>query len=41
MVEVEIIGINQGYELLKKGKIKDNKTIIGLMIAKLKINGEL
>ena len=31
---VEPVKINNAFELVKKGKIEDNKTIVGIMIAK-------
>ncbi|MFH1386089.1 MAG: NUDIX hydrolase [bacterium] len=38
IVEVEIVDIETCIDLVKKGKIKDNKTIIGIMLADQYIN---
>ncbi|MDD5383063.1 MAG: NUDIX hydrolase [Candidatus Margulisbacteria bacterium] len=40
-VEVELIDVEACLELLKTGKIRDNKTMIGVMIAELFLKGEI
>lgn len=39
IVEVEIVDIEACVDLVKRGKIKDNKTIIGIMLADQHVNG--
>ena len=40
-IEVEIVDIEACVDMLKAGKIKDNKTMIGIMIADMHLKGEL
>ncbi|MBU0672700.1 MAG: NUDIX hydrolase [Candidatus Margulisbacteria bacterium] len=40
-VEVNLIDVETCMDLLKLGKIRDNKTMIGIMIADLYLKGEL
>jgi ADP-ribose pyrophosphatase len=41
VIEVEMIEVELGLDLIKTGKIRDNKTIVGVMIADLFLKGEL
>ncbi len=41
VIEVELIPVNLLFSLIKSGKIRDNKTIIGCMIAERLIDGKL
>ena len=40
-VEVDLLDIELCREMLKAGKIRDNKTMIGIMLAGLYLNGEI
>lgn len=40
-IEVDLVGVDLGVDMLKNGKIKDNKTMIGIMIADMFLRGEL
>lgn len=40
-VEVDIVDVESCLELVKHGQIRDNKTMVGVMIAVLYIRGEL
>lgn len=40
-VEVELVDIETCLDLVKTGKVRDNKTIVGVMIADLFVRGEL
>lgn len=40
-IEVDLVDIEACVDMLKNGKINDNKTIIGIMIADMVIKGEL
>jgi len=40
-IEVDLVDVEACLDLVKQGKIKDNKTIIGIMIADLALKGEL
>ncbi|MBI5078932.1 NUDIX hydrolase [Candidatus Saganbacteria bacterium] len=40
-IEVEMVDIEACLELVRTGKIRDNKTIVGVMIADLFVRGEL
>jgi ADP-ribose pyrophosphatase len=40
-VEPELVGLGAAWELVKAGKVRDNKTIIGILIADLLRKGEL
>jgi ADP-ribose pyrophosphatase len=41
VIEVDLVDIEACWELVRAGKIRDNKTIIGVVIADLFIKGEL
>ena len=41
MIEVELVDIDACMDMLKAGKINDNKTMIGIMAADLFLKGEL
>lgn len=40
-IEVDLVGLDLCVDMLKNGKIRDNKTMIGIMIADLVVKGEL
>jgi ADP-ribose pyrophosphatase len=40
-VEVDLIDVETCVDLLKQGKIKDNKTIVGILLAEKHLKGEL
>jgi ADP-ribose pyrophosphatase len=40
-IEVDLVDIDACMDMLKNGKIRDNKTMIGIMIANLYLNGEI
>jgi ADP-ribose pyrophosphatase len=40
-IEVDVVDIDACVDMLKNGKIKDNKTMIGITIADLVIRGEM
>ena len=40
-LEVDLVDIDTCVDLLKNGKIEDNKTMIGIMIADMVVRGEL
>ena len=40
-IEVDLVGVDLCVDMLKNGKIKDNKTMIGIMIADMFLKGEL
>ncbi len=40
-IEVDLVDLDLCVDLLKNGKIRDNKTMIGIMIADLVVKGEL
>ncbi len=40
-IEVDLIDLPAAVRMLKDGKIKDNKTMIGILIADLHLKGEL
>jgi len=33
-IEVDIVPVNKAFQLVKQGRIKDNKTVVGIIIAK-------
>lgn len=41
LIEVDIIDVEACLDLLKRGEVRDNKTMIGIMIADLRLKGEL
>lgn len=41
VLEVELVDAELGLDLVKTGKIRDNKTVIGVLIADLFLKGEL
>jgi ADP-ribose pyrophosphatase len=40
-IEVDLVDIELCFDMLKNGKIKDNKTMIGIMLADMYLKGEL
>ncbi|MFH1683756.1 MAG: NUDIX hydrolase [Candidatus Margulisiibacteriota bacterium] len=40
-IEVDLVDVEACVDMLKNGKIRDNKTMIGIMIADLVLKGEL
>lgn len=40
-VEVDLVEVDLCLDLIKTGKIRDNKTMVGIMIADLFLRGEL
>jgi hypothetical protein len=40
-VEAELVDADLALDLVKTGKIRDNKTIVGVLIADLFLKGEL
>jgi ADP-ribose pyrophosphatase len=40
-IEVDVVDMDACFDMLKAGKIKDNKTMIGVMLADLYLNGEI
>lgn len=41
LIEVDLVETDLCLDLIKTGKIRDNKTVIGVMIADLFLKGEL
>jgi len=40
-IEVDLVDIELCFDMLKNGKIKDNKTMIGIMLADMQLKGDL
>lgn len=40
-IEVDLIDIEACLDMLKRGKIRDNKTMIGIMVADMAVKGEI
>lgn len=40
-IEVDIVDIDACFDMLKAGKIRDNKTMVGITLAEMYINGEI
>ena len=40
-IEVDLVDIDACVDMLKNGKIRDNKTMIGIIIADMVVKGEM